>query len=84
MYTNPSQISVRYPHLLLSAGTFYRSMSAADVSAQQQTRWPNSCCCRSMEQTDGRTDALPLHQPCSAYYAGSVNNKSLKKERKEQ
>jgi len=27
------------------------------------------CCCRSM----GRTDVGPLHRPCSAYYAGSVN-----------
>jgi len=25
-------------------------------------------------QTDGRTDARPLHRPCSAYYADSVNN----------
>jgi len=24
-------------------------------------------------QTDGRTDARPLHRPCSAYYAGSAN-----------
>jgi len=31
------------------------------------------CCCRSMGQTDGRTDARPLHRPCSAYDAGSVN-----------
>jgi len=25
-------------------------------------------------RTDGRTDARPLHGPCSAYDAGSVNN----------
>ena len=25
-------------------------------------------------QTDGRTDTWPLHRPCFAYYAGSVNN----------
>jgi len=25
-------------------------------------------------QTDGRTDARPLHRPCSTYYAGSVSN----------
>ena len=31
------------------------------------------CCCRSTGQTDGRTDTRPLHRPCSAYYAGSVN-----------
>jgi len=24
-------------------------------------------------QTDRRTDARPLHRPCSAYYVGSVN-----------
>jgi len=32
------------------------------------------CCCRSMGQTDGLTDARPFHRPCSAYYAGSVSN----------
>ena len=26
-----------------------------------------------MGQTDGQTDIVPLHRPCSAYYAGSVN-----------
>ena len=35
------------------------------------------CYCKSMErtdrQTDGRTDARPLHTPCSAYDAGSKN-----------
>jgi len=29
-------------------------------------------CCRSMEQTDGRTDTRPSHQPCSEYYAGAA------------
>ena len=24
-------------------------------------------------QTDGRTDALPFHRPCCAYYVGSVD-----------
>jgi len=32
------------------------------------------CCCRSMRQTDGRTDARSLHRPCSAYYESSVGN----------
>jgi len=25
-------------------------------------------------QTDRRTDTVPLHSPCSAYYVGSVSN----------
>ena len=29
---------------------------------------------RADRQTDRQTDAQPLHRPCSAYYAGSVNN----------
>ena len=28
----------------------------------------------TMGQIDGRTDSRPLHRPCCAYYAGSVNN----------
>ena len=28
-----------------------------------------------MGQTEGRTHAGPLHRPCFAYYAGSVNTK---------
>ena len=30
--------------------------------------------CRSMGQTDGRTDTRPLHRLCTAYYAGRVND----------
>jgi len=28
-------------------------------------------------ETDRRTDSLPLHKPCSAYYASSVSNYTL-------
>jgi len=32
---------------------------------------------RRDRQTDGRTDTQPLHRPCTAYYAGSVNRQIL-------
>ena len=32
---------------------------------------------RRNRQRDRRTDARPLHKPCSTYYAGSVNNKTV-------
>ena len=31
----------------------------------------------SIAGTDGRTDALPLHRPCSAHYAGNINEDAL-------
>ena len=39
---------------------------------QQQTR-PCRSSCWTMGQTDRRTNTQPLHRPCSAYYADSVN-----------
>ena len=43
------------------------------------------CCSRRMGQTDGRTDGqtlrrtdtVPLHKPCSAYYADSADNTKI-------
>jgi len=46
----------------------YRSKSPA----QQQTRQP--LLLLSIDWTDERTDARPLHRPFSAGYAGSINN----------
>ena len=40
--------------------------------AQQQTHRPPLL--HSIDGTDRQTDARPFHRPCSAYYAGSVNN----------
>jgi len=37
---------------------------------QQQTR---SSRVRQANGTDGRTDTVPLHRPCSAYYVDSAN-----------
>ena len=51
----------------------YRLISAADAGAQQQTCLPPSLLTID-GTTDRRTDAQPLHRPCFAYYAGSVNN----------
>jgi len=39
---------------------------------QQQTR--RTAQRLSNDGTDGRTGTRPLHRPCSAYYARSVNN----------
>jgi len=55
----------------LSAGTCYRSPACRALSSKPVG---GRCCCRSMGQTDRRTDARPFHRPCSAYYASSVNN----------
>jgi len=58
-YSMPAAIN-RY---LLHAGR-----SAANPAATAAVnRWDR--------QMDGRTDARPLHRPCSTYYAGSINNK---------
>ena len=45
-----------------------RSLARRALSSKPAGR---RCCCRSMGQTDGRTDARPLHRPCCA---GSANN----------
>jgi len=72
----------RYPHVLLSAGACSTAPAANDrhqlqTQANSSTLGGHRCCCRSMGQTDGRTDDRQLHRPCSVYYAGSVNNSVL-------
>ena len=62
-----------YPHLLLSAGACYRSISRVRGSLSSKPA-ASRCCCRSMGHTDRWTDARLFHRPCSAYYAVSVNN----------
>jgi len=47
---------------LLPAGRSAANPSAAAAAVDRQYR-----------QTDGRTDTRPLHRPCSAHYAGSIN-----------
>jgi len=62
--------------LLQSAGACYRSISPARrvLSSKPAARRP--VVDRWERQTDGRMDARPFRRPCSAYYAGSVNNYS--------
>ena len=79
--TNNSVISVvrrlstwHCPHLLLSAGAGSRQSVSPVHTALSSKPATCRCCCRSMGQTDGQTDARPFHRPCSAYYAGTVNN----------
>jgi len=62
--------------LPLSAGACYRSISPVLTALDQQTR--RTPLLLSIDGTDGRTDARPFHRPCSAYYAGSVNNVGAK------
>jgi len=62
--------------LPLSAGACYRSISPVLTALDQQTR--RTPVLLSIDGTDGRTDARPFHRPCSAYYAGSVNNVGAK------
>jgi len=56
-----------------------RMRLSVDISctqgAQQQTRRPPLLL--SIDGTDRQTDARPLHRPCSAYNADSVNNVTL-------
>jgi len=50
-----------------------RSISAENL--QQRV-----CCCGPMRgQTDRRTDTVPFHRPCSAYYAGNASDQSMTK-----
>ena len=66
----------RCPHLMLSAGAccMHGARSCRSIpcpqGAQQQTCRPPLLL--SIDGTDGRTDARPLHRPCCA---GSVNNR---------
>ena len=62
--------------LPLSAGACYRSISPVLTALDQQTR--RTPLLLSIDGTDGRTDARSFHRPCSAYYAGSVNNVGAK------
>jgi len=49
------------------------------AGAQQQTRRTPLLMLTggTDRQTDERTDARPLHKPCSAYYAGSVKKNKI-------
>jgi len=47
-------------------------LPAGPTAANPQQRL---CCCGPMQgQTDRRTDTVPFHRPCSAYYTGRANN----------
>jgi len=58
-------------HLLLSAVLRPRA-SAARLPAKLLRRYFNG----THRQTGGRTDAVPLHRPCFAYYAAIANNRT--------
>jgi len=45
-------------------------LHAPELSSKPAAR---CCCCRSMGQTDGRTDTRPLHSPCSASINVNLN-----------
>ena len=78
----PSALNVTLPAFAAESrrphprARIYRSISVADAGAQQQPAGRH-CCCRSMGQTDGRTDARPLHRPCSICIAGSANEDAV-------
>jgi len=79
----PRLLTRHCPHLLLSAVLRRRCCCApAPVCYRSKSparRTPSStpavrrCCCGSMGQTDGRTDARSTAL-CSSYYADSVNS----------
>jgi len=66
------------PGLLLSAGACYQLISPARAALSRKPAG-GRCCCRSTGQTDvrsrRRTGTQELHEPCSAYYAGSFDEK---------
>ena len=61
------------PHSPAAAAAVDRYfLPAGPTAANLQQR---VCCCGHMlGQTDGRTDTVPFHRPCSACYAGSIDN----------
>ena len=52
----------------------YRSISSAHRALSNKPQAAVAGVKRRDRRTDGRTDARQLHRPCSAYYAGTVNN----------
>ena len=52
------------------------SQQSIDISCRRahSSKPAAAACCDRMGQTERQTDARQLHRPCSAYYAGSVNN----------
>jgi len=70
----PSALNMTLPAFAaLSADTEPAAGAVLQAPALSSEPAGRRCCCRSMGQTDGRADARPLHRPCSAYDAGSVN-----------
>jgi len=72
----------RYMHLLLSSGACSMAPVAIDqyllrTPALSTANPPAAVAAvdRWDRHTDGRTDARPLHKPCSAYYASRVNKR---------
>jgi len=60
-----------------SAGACYRSIGP--ISCPHSARPANPPhASAAVDRWDRRTDARPFHRPCSAYYAGSVNNVGAK------
>ena len=73
---HPSAVNVTLPAFAAERAQLIRGMHrrpplSISVSYPQATA---AAVDRRDRQTDGQTDALPLHRPCSACYAGSVNN----------
>jgi len=58
--------------LLISAGAHYRSIFRA--RGRSAANPPHTAAAVDRWDRRRRTDARPFHRPCSAYYAGRVNN----------
>jgi len=69
-----------YPHLLPRAVLWPRAAAAPAMQQSIDITYPpgpQQQTLRTLLQrangTDKRTDSVPFHKPCSAYYAGSAN-----------
>ena len=74
VYPRPSVVNMTLPlRLLLSAGAYRLTSRAGGRPAANPTH-AAAAVDRCDGRTDGQTDARPLRRPCSAYYAGRLNN----------
>jgi len=73
----PRLSTLRYPHLLVSTGdcSRYRSIAGTLPAGRSAANKPHAAEAIDRWNIDGRTDTRSLHRSCSAYYAGSINDK---------
>ena len=74
-----SSVNVALPAFAAAASAVQQSIDISCPSGPQQQ--PRSTLLQRSNKTYKRTDTVPLHRPCSAYYAGSANKNAHRGER---